>query len=176
MDGSQVGITGLLKASHPTTQSRGSDNPKYFAIMEELAMAAEKHYRELTDETEGFYDYFYEATVVNEISLINIGSRPARRKAGVRDKSSLRAIPWVFGWAQVSSLVCIFLLLSHYHQFTNESVSKDHECSFTDLKSAYIHMLVLLYRGHGFVMAVTAYNTSLVWCWNWHGAIHKGES
>jgi hypothetical protein len=28
MDGSQVGITGLLKASHPTTQSRGSDNPK----------------------------------------------------------------------------------------------------------------------------------------------------
>jgi len=95
-----VGITGLLKASHPTTQSRGSDNPKYFAIMEDLAMAAEKHYRELTDETEGFYDYFYEATVVNEISLINIGSRPARRKAGVRDKSSLRAIPWVFGWAQ----------------------------------------------------------------------------
>lgn len=69
--------------------------------MEELATAAERSYRELTDETEGFYDYFYESTVVNEISLINIGSRPARRKAAVRDKSSLRAIPWVFGWAQV---------------------------------------------------------------------------
>lgn len=69
--------------------------------MEELAVSAEKSYRDLTDHTEGFYDYFYESTVVNEISLINIGSRPSRRKAAVRDKSSLRAIPWVFGWAQV---------------------------------------------------------------------------
>lgn len=69
--------------------------------MQQIATAAEKHYRELTDETEGFYDYFYETTVVSEISLMNIGSRPSRRKAAVRDKTSLRAIPWVFGWAQV---------------------------------------------------------------------------
>lgn len=69
--------------------------------MEQLATAAEKSYRDLTDETEGFYDYFYQATVVNEIGLINIGSRPARRNATIRDKTSLRAIPWVFGWAQV---------------------------------------------------------------------------
>lgn len=74
--------------------------------MEQLASAAEKSYRELTDDTEGFYDYFYESTVVNEIGLINIGSRPARRKAAVRDKSSLRAIPWVFGWAQVRHSLC----------------------------------------------------------------------
>lgn len=94
-----VGITGLLKASHPATRL-GGDYERYFSIMEQLASAAEKSYRELTDDTEGFYDYFYESTVVNEIGLINIGSRPARRKAAVRDKSSLRAIPWVFGWAQ----------------------------------------------------------------------------
>ncbi|KAG0630638.1 hypothetical protein M758_1G193600 [Ceratodon purpureus] len=94
-----VGITGLLKASHPATRE-GGNYEKYFSIMQQLATAAEKSYRELTDETEGFYDYFYESTVVNEIGLINIGSRPARRKAAVRDKSSLRAIPWVFGWAQ----------------------------------------------------------------------------
>ena len=72
-------------------------------MMEEIVKEAERSYRDLTDETEGFYDYFYEATVVNEICLMNIGSRPSRRNAAVRDKSSLRAIPWVFGWSQVKA-------------------------------------------------------------------------
>eukprot|EP00850_Spirogloea_muscicola_P022796 SM000312S11989 [mRNA] locus=s312:20749:29613:+ [translate_table: standard] len=71
-----------------------------YDIMTTIASNAEKAYRDLTDDTEGFYDYFYETTVVNEVNLMNIGSRPSRRKSSVRDKSSLRAIPWVFGWAQ----------------------------------------------------------------------------
>jgi len=54
----------------------------------------------LTDSTEGFLDYFYEATPVSEIGLMNIGSRPSHRKKGDRSKSSVRAIGWVFGWAQ----------------------------------------------------------------------------
>ncbi|KAL3690522.1 hypothetical protein R1sor_016831 [Riccia sorocarpa] len=95
-----VGITGLLKASHPLLRTKMVENSKYFQIMDEVARYAEKQYRELTDNTDGFYDYFYESTVVDEIGLINIGSRPSRRKASVRDKTSLRAIPWVFGWAQ----------------------------------------------------------------------------
>jgi phosphoenolpyruvate carboxylase len=37
---------------------------------------------------------------VQEIALLNIGSRPSHRKKTVRDKGSIRAIPWVFGWAQ----------------------------------------------------------------------------
>lgn len=74
---------------------------QYFKAMDVIATHAENHYRGLTDSTEGFYDYFYDCTVVSEIGLINIGSRPTRRKAAVRDKTSLRAIPWVFGWAQV---------------------------------------------------------------------------
>ena len=82
-------------------QGLGFSGVQYFEMMEEIVKEAERSYRELTDETEGFYDYFYEATVVNEISLMNIGNRPSRRNAAVRDKSSLRAIPWVFGWSQV---------------------------------------------------------------------------
>jgi len=54
----------------------------------------------LTDETGGFIDYFYEATPVTEIGMLNIGSRPSHRKKVDRSKSSVRAIPWVFGWAQ----------------------------------------------------------------------------
>ena len=48
----------------------------------------------------GFIDYFYESTPVTEIGLLNIGSRPSHRKKADRSLSSIRAIPWVFGWAQ----------------------------------------------------------------------------
>src|SRR3569832_2086133 len=76
------------------------DRKDYLAIMDELAAAGEGSYRELTDRTPGTLDYFYEATPVSEIGLLNIGSRPSHRNKGSRSKSSIRAIPWVFGWAQ----------------------------------------------------------------------------
>ena len=95
-----MGITGLLKASNHLVTQPQHDKPEYAEIMTELASIGEQHYRTLTDETEGFLDYFYEATPVSEIGLMNIGSRPSHRKKGNRSKSSVRAIGWVFGWAQ----------------------------------------------------------------------------
>jgi len=95
-----MGITGLLKASNHLVTQPLKDKPEYSKIMAELASHGERHYRTLTDKTEGFLDYFYEATPVAEISLMNIGSRPSHRKKGDRSKSSVRAIGWVFGWAQ----------------------------------------------------------------------------
>ena len=44
-------------------------------------------------------DYFYEATPVQELAELNIGSRPSHRKKTQRSKYSIRAIPWVFGWS-----------------------------------------------------------------------------
>jgi len=95
-----MGITGLLKASRNLIEPPPQDNPEYLDIMAELAKTGEEHYRTLTDETPGFLDYFYEATPVSEIGLLNIGSRPSHRKKTDRSKSSVRAIAWVFGWAQ----------------------------------------------------------------------------
>ena len=95
-----MGVSGLLKASQNLIVSLKADRQEYLDIMAELAEAGEQHYRTLTDETEGFLDYFYEATPVSEIGLMNFGSRPSHRKKTVRAKSSIRAIPWVFGWAQ----------------------------------------------------------------------------
>ena len=95
-----MGITGLLKASNHLVTKPLKDKPEYSEIMTELVNQGEQHYRELTEKTEGFLDYFYEATPVAEISLMNIGSRPSHRKKGDRSKSSVRAIGWVFGWAQ----------------------------------------------------------------------------
>lgn len=95
-----MGITGLMKASRNLIRTPQPDNSEYLAIMQELANTGERHYRQLTDETPGFLDYFYEATPVSEIALMNIGSRPSHRKKADRSKTSVRAIGWVFGWAQ----------------------------------------------------------------------------
>lgn len=95
-----MGVSGLLKASRCLISEPEQDNEEYLEVMHELADNGEQVYRELTDNTEGFLDYFYEATPVSEIGLLNIGSRPSHRKKGDRSKSSVRAIAWVFGWAQ----------------------------------------------------------------------------
>jgi phosphoenolpyruvate carboxylase len=58
-----------------------------------------KAYRHLVYETPGFTDYFFEATPLREITALNIGSRPASRKASQRIED-LRAIPWGFSWGQ----------------------------------------------------------------------------
>ncbi len=95
-----MGVTGLLKASRSLVQPVEEDRNDYLGIMDELTQIGEKTYRDLTDRTDGFLDYFYEACPVSEIGLLNIGSRPSHRKQGSRAKTSIRAIPWVFGWAQ----------------------------------------------------------------------------
>jgi phosphoenolpyruvate carboxylase len=95
-----MGITGLLKASRSVVQAHSEDREDYTTVMTQLARNGEQTYRGLIDDTEGLLDYFYEATPVAEIGLLNIGSRPSHRKQQDRSKNSIRAIPWVFGWAQ----------------------------------------------------------------------------
>ncbi|TYO62829.1 phosphoenolpyruvate carboxylase [Bradyrhizobium hipponense] len=72
---------------------------EYLTAMDELSNLAFRAYRGLVYETDGFVDYFWESTVINEIATLNIGSRPASRKK-TRAIEDLRAIPWVFSWAQ----------------------------------------------------------------------------
>ncbi|MGB5605475.1 MAG: phosphoenolpyruvate carboxylase [Gammaproteobacteria bacterium] len=95
-----MGITGLLKASRVLIKPHTEDRRDYMGIMDELTRLGEACYRQLIDHTEGLLDYFYEVTPVAEIGMLNIGSRPSHRKQQDRSKDSIRAIPWVFGWAQ----------------------------------------------------------------------------
>ena len=95
-----MGITALLKASVSMVRPAAEDQPEDLAVMGELARIGENTYRELTERTAGFLDYFYEATPIGEIGRLNIGSRPSHRKLQDRSKQSVRAIAWVFAWAQ----------------------------------------------------------------------------
>ncbi len=72
---------------------------EYLTAMDRLSELAFRAYRGLVYETDGFVDYFWNSTVINEIATLNIGSRPASRKK-TRAIEDLRAIPWVFSWAQ----------------------------------------------------------------------------
>ena len=67
--------------------------------MPPLAEHARRVYRELVDDPR-FVDFFRSFTPVDELSLLNIGSRPARRPEAAEYMASLRAIPWVFAWTQ----------------------------------------------------------------------------
>jgi phosphoenolpyruvate carboxylase len=78
---------------------QSAPRPEYLDAMEQLSALAFKAYRGLVYETDGFEEYFWASTVITEIATLNIGSRPASRKK-TRSIEDLRAIPWVFSWAQ----------------------------------------------------------------------------
>jgi phosphoenolpyruvate carboxylase len=77
----------------------GGETERYREVMDVLSQHAYTAYRSLVYDTPGFNDYFRAATPIREISELKIGSRPASRKASNRIED-LRAIPWVFSWAQ----------------------------------------------------------------------------
>jgi len=69
------------------------------AMAADIAAAARAHYRGLVYDTPGFVDYFRDATPIDVIERLRIGSRPSKR-GNAGGVSSLRAIPWVFAWSQ----------------------------------------------------------------------------
>jgi phosphoenolpyruvate carboxylase len=79
-------------------KSQSHENPRHAAIAEALSARAFEAYRALV-KTPGFVEYFRASTPIAEISDLNIGSRPASRRATERIED-LRAIPWVFSWSQ----------------------------------------------------------------------------
>ncbi|MBO6824750.1 MAG: phosphoenolpyruvate carboxylase [Sneathiella sp.] len=83
----------LLSKNEPAPEEN------WLEAMDQLSGKAFDAYRSLVYGTEGFVDYFWSSTVINEIATLNIGSRPASRKK-TRRIEDLRAIPWVFSWAQ----------------------------------------------------------------------------
>ena len=74
--------------------------PSWNELMTRLAARSREHYRALVHDNPDLVQFFQVVTPIEEISKLQISSRPARRKSGAKDLSSLRAIPWVFGWTQ----------------------------------------------------------------------------
>jgi phosphoenolpyruvate carboxylase len=100
-------VAATLEASltpHPPNGKYAQKLAEFESVMEELSELAYQSYRDLVYETPGFTDYFFSATPIAEIAELNIGSRPASRKASRRIED-LRAIPWGFSWGQCRLLL-----------------------------------------------------------------------
>ena len=96
-------VSALLQASLLAEPARGA-HAAFEEALAEIAGHAHRAYRGLVYETEGFAEFFFATTPIAEIMELNIGSRPASRKASGRIED-LRAIPWVFSWGQCRLLL-----------------------------------------------------------------------
>ncbi|TJZ78328.1 phosphoenolpyruvate carboxylase [Rhodococcus oryzae] len=92
-------LAATLESTLLDVEGLGTDAEPAYAVLDELAAAARVAYSDLVHDTPGFVEYFTTSTPVAEIGALNIGSRPASRKA-TKSIADLRAIPWVLSWSQ----------------------------------------------------------------------------
>jgi len=95
--------------------------PEWETYATELAASSRDFYRKLVYETPEFVEYFRQATPIDLIEQIRLGSRPSRRW-GASDLRDLRAIPWVFAWTQSRHLLPAWFGLGH----ALEKFQRDH--------------------------------------------------
>ncbi|MFC0864909.1 phosphoenolpyruvate carboxylase [Sphaerimonospora cavernae] len=96
----QVTNAVLLASTTAVESSNAAAAARFRDLAEQVAGASERAYRSLT-EAPGFPEWFALVSPLEEIGSLRIGSRPARRGLGApRSLDDLRAIPWVFAWAQ----------------------------------------------------------------------------
>jgi phosphoenolpyruvate carboxylase len=92
-------VNAVLRAAFVQGDPRPAAQPAWEAALAKLADDACTSYRALVYDDPTFLQYFRAATPIAEIGRLNLGSRPASRKASTRIED-LRAIPWVFAWMQ----------------------------------------------------------------------------
>jgi phosphoenolpyruvate carboxylase len=95
----EAALAGTLLAAFPEVSAHPPTEEER-AALDELAELAEEQYRAFVHEEPLFVDFFRAFTPVDELALLEIGSRPARRPESADFLGSLRAIPWVFAWTQ----------------------------------------------------------------------------
>ncbi len=97
---------------------------RWQACAQDLAAFSREFYRSLVYDTPEFPQYFYQATPIDLIEHLPLGSRPARRLTG-RDLQDLRAIPWVFAWTQSRHFLPSWYGLGHaLERYTHENGPK----------------------------------------------------
>lgn len=100
----EAAVAGALLAAVPdrlgAAGATSRVDPEHAAAMDELADASERAFRALVHDDPAFVEFFRAFTPVDELALLNVGSRPAKRPDSARYLEGLRAIPWVFAWTQ----------------------------------------------------------------------------
>jgi len=120
------------------------DAARFAAAMDALSQSAFAAYRDLVYETAGFREFFRELTPIAEISGLKIGSRPASRTKSARIED-LRAIPWVFSWAQARVMLPGWYGVGHaMAAFEDKALLADMAQQWAFLRSALDNMEMVL--------------------------------
>ena len=86
-------VTATVTAMHHPVPESFTD------VVSQLSIRSEAVWREMVYNNDRFINFFLQASPINELNALNIGSRPAKRSDTTRVED-LRAIPWVFAWMQ----------------------------------------------------------------------------
>jgi phosphoenolpyruvate carboxylase len=95
----EAALAGTLLATFPERTARLPTAAER-EVLDELALVSRERYRSFVWDEPRFVPFFRAFTPVDELALLEIGSRPARRPDDADYLPSLRAIPWVFAWTQ----------------------------------------------------------------------------
>ncbi|MFA5969968.1 MAG: phosphoenolpyruvate carboxylase [Sphingomonas sp.] len=129
----------LLASLQPERLSQ-RDYDRFSAAMDTLSDSAFRAYRDLVYGTDGFRHFFRQMTPLAEISGLKIGSRPASRTKSDRIED-LRAIPWVFSWAQARVMLPGWYGVGHaLHNFADKALLRDMAEGWPFLASALANM------------------------------------
>ncbi|CAN5365499.1 phosphoenolpyruvate carboxylase [soil metagenome] len=133
----------LLASLEPQMLSE-RDATRFAAAMDSLSKAAFTAYRDLVYGTEGFKTFFRQLTPIQELSGLKIGSRPASRTKSDRIED-LRAIPWVFSWAQARVMLPGWYGVGHaLDTFEDKALLSDMAQVWPFLKSALANLEMVL--------------------------------
>ncbi|MBU0869105.1 MAG: phosphoenolpyruvate carboxylase, partial [Alphaproteobacteria bacterium] len=120
------------------------DAARFAGAMDELSQNAFNAYRDLVYGTDGFKEFFRQLTPIQEIAGLKIGSRPASRTKSDRIED-LRAIPWVFSWAQARVMLPGWYGVGHaIAAFEDKALLADMAQSWSFLKSAMGNLEMVL--------------------------------
>ncbi|WP_336967713.1 phosphoenolpyruvate carboxylase [Sphingobium aromaticiconvertens] len=120
------------------------DAARFAGAMDELSNTAFAAYRDLVYGTEGFKTFFRQLTPIQEIAGLKIGSRPASRTKSDAIED-LRAIPWVFSWAQARVMLPGWYGVGHaLAAFEDKALLADMAQSWSFLKSALANLEMVL--------------------------------
>ena len=134
-------------------QPTKSATPAFLKAAASLSASSMAAYRALVYETPGFTEYFFSATPIREIAELNIGSRPASRKA-TQKIEDLRAIPWGFSWGQCRLTLpgwygfgsAVDSYLNSVHPEPVEGASIQKKASTSSARTVYNERLALLQK------------------------------
>jgi phosphoenolpyruvate carboxylase len=133
----------LLASLEPQKLSE-RDAARFANAMDSLSQTAFTAYRDLVYGTEGFKEFFRELTPIQEIAGLKIGSRPASRTKSSRIED-LRAIPWVFSWAQARVMLPGWYGVGHaLAGFEDKALLADMAQVWPFLKSAFANLEMVL--------------------------------